>query len=141
MWGWLPGCLFVWAVDGSGPAGVLALAEGWVTVLSCTVVRGGWLPGVFGVGNTPAVVGCCGLVVVVVCWWWVPPRALVRVGVACCRGSGAVRPGCLTRVLLPCLWVVGCGCGWVGCELYSGREHLTVSLRQVFCRVLCCLFL
>ena len=65
----------VWAVDGSGPAGVLALAEGWVTVLSCTVVRGGWLPGVFGVGNTPAVVGCCGLVVVVVCWWWVPPRA------------------------------------------------------------------
>ena len=45
MWGWLPGCLFVWAVDGSGPAGVLALAEGWVTVLSCTVVRGGWLPG------------------------------------------------------------------------------------------------
>ena len=131
MRGWLPGCLFVWAVDGSGPAGVLALAEGWVTVLSCTVVRGGWLPGVFGVGNTPAVVGCCGLVVVVVCWWWVPPRALVRVGVACCRGSGAVRPGCLTRVLLPCLWVVGCGCGWVGCELYSGREHLTVRfLRQ-----------
>ena len=60
MWGWLPGCLFVWAVDGSGPAGVLALAEGWVTVLSCTVVRGGWLPGVFGVGNTPAVVGCWG---------------------------------------------------------------------------------
>ena len=33
------------------------------------------MPGVFGVGNTPAVVGCCGLVVVVVCWWWVPPRA------------------------------------------------------------------
>ena len=32
------------------------------------------------------------------------------------------------------LWVVGAGCGWVGCELYSGREHLTVSLRQVFCR-------
>ena len=31
------------------------------------------------------------------------------------------------------LWVVGCGCGWVGCELYSGREHLTVRfLRQMF---------
>ena len=29
---------------------------------------------VIGVGNTPAVVGCCGLVVVVVCWWWVPLR-------------------------------------------------------------------
>ena len=97
---------------GSGPAGVLALAEGWVTVLSCTVVRGGWLPGVFGVGNTPAVVGCCGLVVVVVCWWWVPPRALVRVGVACCRGSGAVRPGCLTRLGL--LVVAVLGWVWVG---------------------------
>ena len=86
---------------------------------------------VFGVGNTPAVVGCWGcygrggLLVVgaLACLWCV--------GVACCRGSGAVRPGCLTRVLLPCLWVVGCGCGWVGCELYSGREHLTVRfLRQ-----------
>ena len=28
-------------------------------------------------------------------------------GVACCRGSGAVRPGCLTRVLLLV-------CGWLG---------------------------
>ena len=35
------------------------------------------------------------------------------------------------------LWLfVWCGC--VGCELYSGREHLTVSLRQVFCFVVCC---
>ena len=33
--------------------------------------------------------------------------------------------------------VVG-GCGWVGCELYSGREHLTVGfLRQVCCFVVC----
>ena len=42
------------------------------------------------------------------------------------------------------LGVVG-GCGWVGCELYSGREHLTVRfLRQncfLFCScVICCLF-
>ena len=40
------------------------------------------------------------------------PCVLVCVGVACCRGSGAVRPGCLARVLLPCVgggvWV------WVG---------------------------
>ena len=36
------------------------------------------------------------------------PRVLVCVlGVACCRGSGAVRPGCLTRVLLLV-------CGWLG---------------------------
>ena len=35
------------------------------------------------------------------------------------------------------LGVVG-GCGWVGCELYSGREHLTVRfLRQVSCFVVC----
>ena len=65
------------------------------------------------------------------------------VGVACCRGSGAVRPGCPARVGLcvvcPLPGVVGgalgvcCGCGWVGCELYSGREHLTVRfLRQMF---------
>ena len=114
---------------GLGRPGVLALAEGWLTVSrEACFSRVGLACLVSGVGNTPAVVGCCGLVVVVVCWWWVPPRALVRVGVACCRGSGAVRPGCLTRVLLPCLWVVGCGCGWVGCELYSGREHLTVMI-------------
>ena len=112
---------------GLGRLGGLPLRKGRAAdcrALVCGVI------GLSGAGmrNTPAVVGCCGLVVVVVCWWWVPPRALVRVGVACCRGSGAVRPGCLTRVLLPCLWVVGCGCGWVGCELYSGREHLTVMI-------------
>ena len=77
----------------------------------------GWLVClVIGVGDTPA--AAC----------WVVVGAPACVGVACCRGSGAVRPGCLTRVLLPCLWVVGCGCGWVGCELYSGREHLTVMI-------------
>ena len=62
------------------------------------------------------------------CGEWGVVGAPACVGVACCRGSGAVRPGCLTRVLLPCLWVVGAGCGWVGCELYSGREHLTVMI-------------
>jgi len=60
MWGWLPGRLLSGPLMGLGRPGVPALAEGWVTVLSCTVVRGGWLPGVFGVGNTPAVVGCWG---------------------------------------------------------------------------------
>ena len=56
-----------------------------------------------GIGDTPAAA----------CWVVVGALAcLVCVGVACCRGSGAVRPGCLTRVLLPCVgggvWV------WVG---------------------------
>ena len=60
-----------------------------------------------GIGDTPALVGCCGccgrggrLVV----------GAPACVGVACCRGSGVVRPGCLACVLLPC---VGGGV-WVG---------------------------
>ena len=71
-----------------------------------------------------------------------PPFAcLVRVGVACCRGSGAVRPGLPGPSRVPFLGVLG-GCGWVGCELYSGREHLTVRfLRQhLFVVVFCCLF-
>ena len=126
MWGWLPGRLLSGPLMGLGRLGVLPLRKGWAAdcrALVCGVV--GCL--VLGVGNTPAVVGCCGLVVVVVCWWWVPPRvwgwhavgvlgqcALVAWPVFCCL-----------------VWVVGAGCGWVGCELYSGREHLTVRfLRQ-----------
>ena len=74
---------------------------------------------VFGVGNTPAVVvgrcGCCGrggLLVV-----GVPVRACVRVGVACCRGSGVVRPGCLACGSASLLWggVVGVGGLVVNC--------------------------
>ena len=56
--------LVVWAVCGSGPAGGCCLREGVLVVLRCCV-WGGWLV-VFGVGDTPALVGCCGLVVVVV---------------------------------------------------------------------------
>ena len=54
-------------------------------------------------------------------------------------GSGAVRP-CGLAFCVVVLWLgAGArGCGRVGCELYSGREHLTVSLRQVFCFVVCC---
>ena len=105
---------------GPGQSGVLALAEGWVTVPSCTVVWGGWLPGA-GIGDTLAAAllwggGGCSL------------ACLVRVGVACCRGSGAVRPGLPGLSGAPgFLWGSG-GCGWVGCELYSGREHLTVMI-------------
>ena len=115
--------MVVWAVDGSGPAGGCSCGKGQLVVSRGCVARGcGWLS-VVGIGNTPAVVvgrcGCCGrggLLVVGA------PACLACVGVACCRGSGAVRPGCLTRVLLPCVGG-GAGCGWVGCELYSGREH------------------
>ena len=67
-------------------------------------VLAGWLAClVIGVGDTPAAA----------CWVVVgAPACLVRVGVACCRGSGAVRPGCLTRLGL--LVVGGCGWVWVG---------------------------
>ena len=44
---------------------------------------------------------CC-----LVWWWWVSLRG---VGVACCRGSGAVRPGCLA-----CLGLLICWGLWVG---------------------------
>ena len=64
------------------------------------------------------------------------------VGVACCRGSGVVRPGCLARPGAPRFFVgVSGGCGWVGCELYSGREHLTVRFLRQNCFLFCsCVF-
>ena len=115
--GWLPGRWLSGSLYGSGPAGGLPLRKGWAAdrrALVCGVVG---LSGA-GIGDTPA--AAC----------WVVVGAPACVGVACCRGSGAVRPGCLARVLLPCVGG-GAGCGWVGCELYSGREHLTVRfLRQ-----------
>ena len=74
-------------------------AEGWAAdrrALVCGVVG---LSGA-GIGDTPA--AAC----------WVVVGAPACVGVACCRGSGAVRPGCLARVLLSC--VGGGSRVWVG---------------------------
>ena len=74
-------------------------AEGWAAdrrALVCGVVG---LSGA-GIGDTPA--AAC----------WVVVGAPACVGVACCRGSGAVRPGCLTCLGL--LVVGGCGWVWVG---------------------------
>ena len=67
------GCLFVWAVDGSGPAGGLPLRkDGRLVVSRGFVARGcGWLVRV-GVGNTPVMLllpACVGSGV-----WWVPLR-------------------------------------------------------------------
>ena len=111
--------MVVWAVDGSGPAGGCSCGKGQLVVSRGFVARGcGWLS-VVGIGNTPAVVvgrcGCCGrggLLVV-----GVPVRACVRVGVACCRGSGVVRPGCLACGSASLLWggVVGVGGLVVNC--------------------------
>ena len=74
---------WVWAGRG------LLLTEGRVAgaLVSCLCGGGwgGWLSGA-GIEDTPA--AAC----------WVVVGAPACVGVACCRGSGAVRPGCLTRL-------------------------------------------
>ena len=153
MWGWLPGRVLPGSLMGLGRLGVCPCGRAG----QLTVSREACLSRVVGLPGDwcRRHARCGGLLRLLWSWWSAGggcPRVLVCVlGVACCRGSGAVRPGCPARVGLcvvcPLPGVVGgalgvcCGCGWVGCELYSGREHLTVSLRQVFCRVLCCLFL
>ena len=103
----------VWAVGGSGPAGA-APAEsrvaGWCSgVLPVWWVLGwGWLPGA-GIGDTPAWWWAAAAVVVVVVGWLVGAPLL---GVACCRGSGAVRPGCLACLFcFSFCWGVGVGVG------------------------------
>ena len=75
--------------------------------------------------------GCCGLLGVcgarVWCGWAScpgPPFLLGGVGVGgVLSGSGAVRPG--VACVVSCWWCAGGCCGgWVGCDLYSGREYL-----------------
>ena len=127
-----------WVRAGRGAA-ARGKQGGWLVLwcLACVVGAGvGLVAWCWHRRHARLVVGCCGCCgrggrLVGGC-----PLLL---GVACCRGSGAVRPGCLARFFcFSVCWRGGGGCGWVGCELYSGREHLTVSfLRQcLFCRVL-----
>ena len=84
---------------GSGPAGLGCVARkaGWLTVFRgmCFSREGVGLSGA-GIGDAPAAGGLlrpcgCGGLVGGGC-------PCVCVGVACCRGSGVVRPGCLTRL-------------------------------------------
>ena len=145
--GWLPGRLILsgpcsWVRAGRGVA-ARGKQGGWLVLwcLACVVGAG---VGLVAWCWHRRHARCGGLLGLLWSWWSAVVGAPACVGVACCRGSGAVRPGCLTRVLLPCVGG-GAGCGWVGCELYSGREHLTVRfLRQncfLFCScVFCCLF-
>ena len=84
---------------GLGRLGGLPLRKGWAAdrrALVCGVV------GLSGAGMRDTPAAAC----------WVVVGAPACVGVACCRGSGAVRPGCLARVLLPC--VGGGSRVWVG---------------------------
>ena len=65
---------------------------------------------------------CC-----LVWWWWVSSR----VGGGMLSGFWGSAPWLPGLSGAPGLLGVVGGCGWVGCELYSGREHLTVRfLRQ-----------
>ena len=99
---------------------------GWLVLWFPACVVGAGVVGclVFGVEDTPAVVvgrcGCCGR------------GGLLVVGVpvrACACGGGMLSGFWGSAPWLPGLWFCfavvgwGCGCGWVGCELYSGREH------------------
>ena len=118
MRGWLPGRVLSGSLNGSGPAGGLPLRKGRAAdcrALVCGVV------GLSGAGmrDTPAA------------------ALLGGGGCPCVCGGGMLSGFWGSAPWLPdlsgapdLLGVVG-GCGWVGCELYSGREHLTVRfLRQ-----------
>ena len=121
---------------GSGPAGVAPRGRPgsrWCSGFLPVWWGLGWLAClVLGVGNTPVVLllpACVGSGV-----WWVPLRVWGW------HAVGVLGQCALVAWLVWGSWLWGFlgGCGWVGCELYSGREHLTVSfLRQcLFCRVL-----
>ena len=90
--------------------------------LGCSLVWAGWglLPAEnLGAAGCPAlwcgVVGClCWCRRHACCCWLVVVGAsacFVCVGVARCRGSGAVRPGCLTRLGLLICWGLWVGVG------------------------------
>ena len=103
----------------------LLLRKGRLVVSRGFVARGcGWLVRV-GIGDT--------LSAACVWWWWVPPFCVLGAcGGGMLSGFWGSAPW-LPDLLSASLFVGGGGgCGWVGCELYSGREHLTVRfLRQV----------
>ena len=134
MWGWLPGRLILSGpLVGLGRPGLLLRKQGGWLVLWCLACVVGAGVGLVAWCWYRRHARCC-----LVWWWWVPPSCCGGGMLSGFWGSAPWLPGLSGAPDL--LGVVG-GCGWVGCELYSGREHLTVSLRQVFCRVLCCLFL
>ena len=73
-------------------------------------------------------------------WWWVPLRALVCGG-GMLSGFWGSAPWLPDLSGAPDLLGVVGGCGWVGCELYSGREHLTVRFLRQNCLLFCsCVF-
>ena len=104
-WSLLSGPLY-----GSGPAGGCSSRKAGRLVL--------WFPacvvgaGVVGLSGAWCRKHACRASASCLCGEWGVVGAPACVGVACCRGSGAVRPSCLTCLGL--LVVGGCGWVWVG---------------------------
>ena len=101
-WSLLSGPLY-----GSGPAGGCSSRKAGRLVL--------WFPacvvgaGVVGLYGAWCRKHACRASASCLCGEWGVVGAPACVGVACCRGSGAVRPGCLT-----CLGLLVVGGSWVG---------------------------
>ena len=113
---------------GLGRLGGLPLRKGWAAdrrALVCGVVglSGAWCR---------KHARCCP-----VGWWWVPLRVWGW------HAVGVLGQCALVAWLVWGSWLWGFlgGCGWVGCELYSGREHLTVRFLRQNCFLFCsCVF-
>ena len=124
---------------GLGRLGGLPLRKGRAVDCVSWVCSRGWLVClVIGVGNTPVMLllpACVGSGA-----WWVPPRAYVCGG-GMLSGFWGSAPWLPALSGAPDLLGVVGGCGWVGCELYSGREHLTVRFLRQNCFLFCsCVF-
>ena len=89
----------VWVWAGRGCSSRKA---GWLVLWFPACVVGAGVVGLSGagIGDTPAAA------------WFGGGGCPLLLGVACCRGSGAVRPGCLTRLGLLVVGVLGWV--WVG---------------------------
>ena len=90
---------------GLGRLGGLPLRKGWAAdrrALVCGVVG---LSGAWCRKHARRASASCS------CGEWGAVGAPACVGVACCRGSGAVRPGCLTRLGLLICWGLWVGVG------------------------------
>ena len=109
MWGWLPGRVLSGSLMGLGRLGVCSCGRAG----QLTVSREACLSRVVGLSGDwcRKHARCGGLLRLLWSWWSAGggcPRVLVCVGVACCRGSGAVRPGCpacLGLLVVRGLWV------------------------------------
>ena len=117
---------------GLGRLGVCPCGRaGQPTVSRGFVLAGGWLAWCWHERHAR----CCP-----VGWWRVPLRALVCGG-GMLSGFWGSAPWLPDLSGAPDLLGVVGGCGWVGCELYSGREHLTVRFLRQNCFLFCsCVF-